>query len=238
MGISDGTNERILMDRGFVLMGVNEFCPNGLDITTESRCNEAQIAAESMGLNPSRDVLLVGDWPGVPYRCSAQVGTDNPEFKDDVHWCTNEATDNSRFITGEFRMICEIGHCCYNCMGFCVGPFHDDDSFCTGDVHGCDPKHCAPWCGTSNDVKCIGSQIPPDGNCCDVTKECNDNFCPYQCCTYFMEQCQQLCDAQSGGIRHSQCWGDPRYCYCQCTDSTVFHIPGFECVHPDCPPDA
>ena len=90
-------------------MGVNEFCSNGLDITTEARCNEAQLAAESMGLHPSRDVLLVGDWPGVPYRCSAQVGTDNPELKDDVHWSTNENTDNSRFITGEFRMICETG---------------------------------------------------------------------------------------------------------------------------------
>jgi len=102
-------NERIQLDRGFMLMAENEVCPNGLDITSESRCLEAQIAAESMGLNPSRDVLLVGNWQGVPYRCSAQAGTDNPEYKDNIHWNTNEDTDNSRFLSGEFRMICDIG---------------------------------------------------------------------------------------------------------------------------------
>merc|ERR1711894_383816 len=57
-------------------------------------------------------------------------------------------------------------------------------------------------------------------------------------CTEFKEECQALCLEQSGGVISAQCWGDPLYCYCKASDGTVFHIPGFVCEHPDCPPDA
>ena len=57
-------------------------------------------------------------------------------------------------------------------------------------------------------------------------------------CVYFKEQCQELCLIQSGGVSSAQCWGDPLYCYCKASDGTVFHIEGFVCEHPDCPPDA
>ena len=57
-------------------------------------------------------------------------------------------------------------------------------------------------------------------------------------CVYFKEQCQELCLIQSGGVSSAQCWGDPLYCYCKASDGTVFHIKGFVCEHPDCPPDA
>ena len=57
-------------------------------------------------------------------------------------------------------------------------------------------------------------------------------------CTIFKEECQALCLEQSGGVISAQCWGDPLYCYCKASDGTVFHIDGFVCEHPDCPPDA
>ena len=83
-------------------MDVNEPCPIGLEITSETRCRKALEHASSLGLNPGRSNLVVGNWNGVPYQCSAQVGTD-----DALHWDTNSNTDNRRFTTGEFVMICE-----------------------------------------------------------------------------------------------------------------------------------
>ena len=32
--------------------------------------------------------------------------------------------------------------------------------------------------------------------------------------------------------------GEPLYAYCKASDGKVFHIPGFVCEHPSCPPDA
>ena len=84
-------------------MKAKEPCPIGTEVTSESRCREAQDWAASLGLNPKR-TLQVGSWNGVPYQCSAQVTGD-----DALHFSTNSNTDNSRFTTGEFEMICETG---------------------------------------------------------------------------------------------------------------------------------
>ena len=84
-------------------MDANVPCPKGTEIKSESRCQEAHDQASSLGLNPGRP-LQVGAWNGVPYQCSAQVTGD-----DSLHFDTNDGTDNSRFTTGEFVMICESG---------------------------------------------------------------------------------------------------------------------------------
>ena len=84
-------------------MNAGEPCPSGTEITSESRCLEAREQASSLGLNPQRP-LVVGSWNGVPSQCSAQVTGD-----DSLHFSTNTETDNSRFSTGEFVMICETG---------------------------------------------------------------------------------------------------------------------------------
>ena len=84
-------------------MDANVPCPSGTEIMSEARCGDAHNWASSLGLAPGRP-LVVGSWNGVPYQCSAQVGGD-----DALHFNTNSGTDNSRFTTGEFVMICERG---------------------------------------------------------------------------------------------------------------------------------
>ena len=84
-------------------MDANVPCPSGTEIMSEARCGDAHNWASSLGLAPGRP-LVVGSWNGVPYQCSAQVALD-----DALHFNTNDATDNSRFITGEFVLICESG---------------------------------------------------------------------------------------------------------------------------------
>ena len=84
-------------------MAGNISCSSGTEIKTESRCQDAHNWAFSLGLNPSRP-LQVGHWADVPYQCSAQVG-----FDDSLHFNTDSGTDNARFTTGEFVMICERG---------------------------------------------------------------------------------------------------------------------------------
>ena len=84
-------------------LGPNEVCPEGTEITTMERCTDADDWATDLGLNPKRDVFL-GRWNGVPFQCSAQVGGD-----DTIHFSTYSETSNSRFVSGEFVMICEKG---------------------------------------------------------------------------------------------------------------------------------
>ena len=57
-------------------------------------------------------------------------------------------------------------------------------------------------------------------------------------CNEFMQKCQDLCLEESNGVLEEQCWGEPLYAYCKASDEKVFHIPGFVCKHPTCPPDA
>ena len=84
-------------------MPPNEACPAGRGITTADRCREASKYISTFGLQPKR-VPQVGAWQGVPYQCSAQQGWD-----DAFHFNSYAATDNGRFVTGEFVMICERG---------------------------------------------------------------------------------------------------------------------------------
>ena len=89
-------------------MGANEQCPAGAEIKTAARCREASLLPSSLELNPRRSLQVAyWDWPeviGVPYQCSTQVGND-----DTLHFNTNSGSDNTRFTTGEFVMICEAG---------------------------------------------------------------------------------------------------------------------------------
>ena len=87
----------------FIKMDAGELCPLGQEITSQERCQEANGWAISLGLKPKRN-LQIGSWGDVPFQCSAQLGGDNS-----FHWSTNSKTDNKRFTTGEFVMICEQG---------------------------------------------------------------------------------------------------------------------------------
>ncbi len=87
----------------FVKLGPHQVCPSGTEIKTLKRCKEAAEWTDSLGLHPKRDIIS-GTWTGVPYQCSAQVGKD-----DTIHYSTNSQTDNKRFTSGEFVMICEKG---------------------------------------------------------------------------------------------------------------------------------
>ena len=87
----------------FVMMATGASCAEGTEISSEIRCQEASGWASSLGLKPKRP-LQIGNWQSVPHQCSAQVGLD-----DAVHFSTNSETDNARFTTGEFVMICEAG---------------------------------------------------------------------------------------------------------------------------------
>ena len=94
---------------GLKIMPKNEPCPVGQEIMTKDRCHEAQKVAYWFGLQPRRNVLQIGYWNNVPSHCSVQANTGEQWAKDDVHWNTNWDSDNSRFKSGEFQMICEAG---------------------------------------------------------------------------------------------------------------------------------
>ena len=90
-------------------MDANNPCPRGTEITSEIRCGEASQYTAYLQLNPKRYVQ-VGSWNGVPYQCSSQVGGVGAYLNDDsLHFNSNSSTDNRRFTTGEFVMICERG---------------------------------------------------------------------------------------------------------------------------------
>ena len=80
-----------------------EPCPSGYEIISRDRCREAHEQAHLLDLTPKRS-LQFGSWDGVPYQCSFQVGDDSA-----LHWSSNSTTNNARFSTGEFVMICEAG---------------------------------------------------------------------------------------------------------------------------------
>ena len=86
-----------------MILGHNEACPPGMEITTLERCVEADHWAKQLNLNPKRPIYY-GIWDSVPYQCSVQVGGD-----DTIHFGDNIDTDNKRFASGEFVMICEKG---------------------------------------------------------------------------------------------------------------------------------
>ena len=89
-----------------MILGLNEVCPPGKEITTLTRCIEVDHWAKELNLTPVREVYhgFYDKWKSVPFQCSAQVGWD-----DTIHFCENDQTDNKRFASGEFVMICEKG---------------------------------------------------------------------------------------------------------------------------------
>ena len=90
-------------------MDANKPCPAGTEITSAELCGKVSQYTGYLQLNPKRP-LQVGSWNGVPYQCSAQVGAGGAYLNDDsLHFNSNSNTDNSRFTSGEFEMICEGG---------------------------------------------------------------------------------------------------------------------------------
>jgi hypothetical protein len=88
-------------------MAEKEACPKGNEITSVDRCREAEKWKLSLGLDPQRS-FQTDSFFGLPFQCAAQVNAD--DFGDDTfHFNTDEQTDNSRFTSGEFLMICEKG---------------------------------------------------------------------------------------------------------------------------------
>ena len=82
------------------MLGPNEECPAGTEITYASRCKEASLWAMSLGLYPERDPQI-DSWDDVPLLCSVQVSSDT------IHFNARSSTNNDRFNSGAFVMICE-----------------------------------------------------------------------------------------------------------------------------------
>ena len=91
-------------DIPFVKMAPGEPCPSGTEITTESRCREAEQWKLVLGLNPGRD-FQSGGWAGVPYGCSAHCCGGGIYNDDTFHFSSNSLSDNSR--QSEFVRVCE-----------------------------------------------------------------------------------------------------------------------------------
>ena len=91
-------------DFPFVKMAPGEPCPSGTEITTESRCREAEEGKLALGLNPGRN-FESGGWSGVPYGCSAHCCGGGIYNDDTFHFSSNSLSDNSR--QSEFVRICE-----------------------------------------------------------------------------------------------------------------------------------
>ena len=56
-------------------------------------------------------------------------------------------------------------------------------------------------------------------------------------CQEFKKQCQDVCINKSVDIWANECWGDPLYVECKCSDESVHKIPGFTCKNSECPPE-
>ena len=93
-----------VVDIPFMKMAPGEACPSGTEITTESRCREAEQWKLALKLNPQRD-FLSGGWPGVPSQCSAQCCGGGIYNDDTFHFNSDFLSDNSR--QSEFVRICE-----------------------------------------------------------------------------------------------------------------------------------
>ena len=91
-------------DIPFKKMAPGEACPSGTEITTESRCREAEQWKSELGLNPQRD-FQSGLWQGLPLYCAAQCCGGTQYADDTFHFNQLLETDNSR--QSEFARICE-----------------------------------------------------------------------------------------------------------------------------------
>ena len=84
-------------------MPSGQLCPNEREIKNQSRCEEANEFAQTMGLLPTLP-LQVTAYDGFPYQCSSSVG-----FDDTFYFSTNADTTNLLLDSGELRMICDTG---------------------------------------------------------------------------------------------------------------------------------
>ena len=55
-------------------------------------------------------------------------------------------------------------------------------------------------------------------------------------CDQFKSECNELCLDRADGVWTSECWGDPLYVECKCSDESTHQIPGFICKNSECPP--
>ena len=85
---------------------------------------------------------------------------------------------------------------------------------------GCRPT---PTCGPDQELTCYHNDH----------WECVNTGKPD--CNYFLNRCSELCNHN---VLNAECWGNPLYAYCKCTNEQVFHIPGYTCEHSTCPADA
>jgi len=127
-------------------------CPSGRAITTQADCQAAFDAVKADAGIMNRRPLQVGNWNGVPYGCSIQVGVVGDYYYHDysAHWNAYSGTDNTRVSNGEFRLICkpDAGTCplnyphtssgaggriCYNDAGYAAAGTGPCDSWCTLD---------------------------------------------------------------------------------------------------------
>lgn len=51
-------------------------------------------------------------------------------------------------------------------------------------------------------------------------------------CNSCKQECYEACGSQ---VQINQCWGEPRYIQCQCSDGSTQIIPGCKCEHSTCP---
>ena len=84
-------------------MPATYLCPHGREITNQSRCEEANAFAQTLGLFPAMS-LQVTPYNGAPYQCSSHVGLD-----DTFYFSTNADTNNLLLDSGEHEMICDTG---------------------------------------------------------------------------------------------------------------------------------
>ena len=89
-------------------MPSGQLCPNEREIKNQSRCEQANAFAQTMGLLPILPVQVTID-DGPPYQCSSHVG-----FDDTFYFSTNADTANLLLDSGEHRMICDTGK--FNCV--------------------------------------------------------------------------------------------------------------------------
>jgi len=92
-----------------VLMPTAEYCPIGRGVRNSEDCQTAfnRIKASNPKIN-NRRPLQDGNWQGVPYGCSIQMGNAGDAYYEDysAHWNAKSDTNNARATTGEFRVIC------------------------------------------------------------------------------------------------------------------------------------
>ena len=104
----------------FARMAEKKPCPDGTEIATKERCEEALKYASSLGFDGNKKILVSSEngWPKQPLKCS--VGTDLFSIKAEHQsnqvgrlmfnqGNTSTVRSNERLNNGEVAMLCEAG---------------------------------------------------------------------------------------------------------------------------------